>query len=150
MNLPSKGDLPDVNVWLALSAPHHSHHEPARAYWDNTAAAKVWFCRHTALGMKRLLGQNAVMKSQTQSSAQCWASWQTWLQVPEVGVQTEPLGLDASLNELQLQTSWPGGMWPDAYLAAFAIAANLRLVSFDRDFSRFEGLNWIHLLKDSA
>jgi uncharacterized protein len=145
VKLQFKGDLPDVNVWLALSAPHHSHHAVARAYWNNTAAAKVWFCRHTALGMKRLLGQSAVMKDQVQSSAQCWASWQTWLAVPEVGMQSEPLGLDASLHELQLQANWPGGMWPDAYLAAFAIAGNLRLVSFDRDFSRFVGLDWLHL-----
>ena len=36
-------------------------------------------------------------------------------------------------------------MWPDAYLAALAQTANLRLVSFDADFARFTGLQWLHL-----
>lgn len=39
----------------------------------------------------------------------------------------------------------PGKMWPEAYLVTFASATNLRLVSFDRDFARFPGLNWLHL-----
>lgn len=35
-------------------------------------------------------------------------------------------------------------LWTDAYLGAFAISANVRLVTYDRGFSRFEsdGLDW--------
>jgi len=32
-------------------------------------------------------------------------------------------------------------LWTDAYLAAFASSGGYRLVSFDRDFAQFEGLN---------
>lgn len=150
MTQATMGDLPDVNVWLALSAPHHAHHGQARAYWQDAAPARILFCRHTALGLKRLLGQSAVMQAQTQTSAQCWASWQTWMQLPEVGMQAEVAGVDAQLAQWQAQVNWPGSLWPDAYLAALAMTANLRLVSFDRDFSRFPGLNWLHLLKETA
>jgi predicted nucleic acid-binding protein len=34
------------------------------------------------------------------------------------------------------------GLWTDAYLAAFALSAGLRMVSFDSDFGRFAGLAW--------
>jgi predicted nucleic acid-binding protein len=38
-------------------------------------------------------------------------------------------------------------LWMDAYLAAFAITGGLRLVTFDKDFRKFEnqGLDWLLL-----
>jgi len=35
--------------------------------------------------------------------------------------------------------------WTDLYLAAFAVAGNLRLVTFDNDFLAFPGLELLHL-----
>jgi toxin-antitoxin system PIN domain toxin len=35
-----------------------------------------------------------------------------------------------------------GNLVPDAYLAALAIESGSEWVTFDRDFSRFEGLRW--------
>jgi uncharacterized protein len=139
------GDLLDINIWLALAAASNRHHKPAQSYWQTKASGRIWFCRHTALGVKRLLGQRAVMGEQTQTTAECWATWQTLMRMPSVALMTEPANLEICLTELVRQSSWPGKMWSDAYLAAFAIAANLRLVSFDRDFARFPGLNWLHL-----
>ena len=40
-------------------------------------------------------------------------------------------------------------MWTDAYLAAFAQSAGLRLVSFDRGFGRFLGLEKLVLAPDA-
>jgi toxin-antitoxin system PIN domain toxin len=139
------GDLPDVNVWLALSAPHHAHHAAAKAYWHDIAHEQVCFCRHTMLGMIRLLCQPKVMKEDVQTTAQGWASWKSLCALPEVALQSEPADLDVHLERFTQQLRWPGPMWPDAYLAAFAQAANLRLVSFDTDFARFPGLNWLQL-----
>ena len=49
---PSAGaatdDLPDVNVWLALSVPEHVHHSAALAWWQQGAGAKCCFNRVTA------------------------------------------------------------------------------------------------------
>ena len=36
-------------------------------------------------------------------------------------------------------------LWADAYLAAFAMVGTFRLVTFDRDFTRFSGLELLHL-----
>ena len=43
-------------------------------------------------------------------------------------------------NQLLRSGELPARRWTDAYLAAVAIANGWRLVSFDRDFERFEGL----------
>ena len=145
MSVMAAGDLPDVNLWLALSADHHIHHLQAQSYWKTHARSRIWFCRHTALGLKRLLGQSSVMGAQVQAAAQCWTSWQTLMRLKGVGMVPEPATVDAQLAALTGKACWPGKMWSDAYLAAFAIAGNLRLVSFDRDFSRFPGLDWLHL-----
>ena len=55
---PLQGDLPDLNVWLALVMPEHPHHSAARQYWDGMADAmaqgqRLWFCRSTMLGLVR-------------------------------------------------------------------------------------------------
>jgi len=48
-------DLPDLNVWLALACPDHSHHHQALHYWEQQAAEQVLFCTVTALGLVRLV-----------------------------------------------------------------------------------------------
>ena len=40
---------------------------------------------------------------------------------------------------------FPATRWTDAYLAAFAQGTGCRLVSFDADFHRFPGLDFLHL-----
>lgn len=148
----SHGDLPDINVWLALSAPYHRHHAAAQAYWHGEAASRIWFCRHSMLGLVRLLCQKTVMApAPAHSSDQAWQAWQSLRSLPEVGLLPEPEAVDAQLADFVARCApWPTALWPDAYLAAFAAAANLRLVSFDRDFSRFPGLNWLHLTPETA
>ena len=44
-------DLPDLNVWLALACPDHSHHRQALHYWEQQAAGQVLFCAVTALAL---------------------------------------------------------------------------------------------------
>ena len=92
-------DLPDLNVWLALACPAHSHQQQA--------AEQVLFCTVTALGLVRLVCQQP----------------------------------DASMASAELTPR----LCTDAYLAALAIANGWRLVSFDRDFERFKGLERLAL-----
>ena len=54
-------DLPDLNVWLALACPDHSHHRQALHYWEQQAAEQVLFCTVTALGLVRLVCQPKLM-----------------------------------------------------------------------------------------
>ena len=49
--MSSNADLPDLNVWLALAAPNHFHHQQALHYWEQQAAEQVHFCTVTVLGL---------------------------------------------------------------------------------------------------
>jgi predicted nucleic acid-binding protein len=53
----------------------------------------------------------------------------------------EPEGTEERLAEHCRLADAPPGFWTDAYLAAFARAGGLGLVTFDRDFRRYAGLD---------
>ena len=137
----ASGDLPDVNVWLALSYAPHPFHARATAYWQEacTSNTPLWFCRSTMLALVRLLAQPKVMGTDVLSLPSAMAVYQQWLSTPAVGLLLEPLGLEAHVQSL-LGTDTaplPKHLWTDAWLAATAEAAGLRMVTFDQDFERF-------------
>jgi toxin-antitoxin system PIN domain toxin len=138
-------DLPDVGVWLALSIESHPHHHRARRYWDDEAANQIAFCRVTASGFLRLTTNGVVMGGFPLSVPQAWNAYVALRVLPEVVFLPEPEEVDMLLEELALASRFPARMWTDAYLAVFARAANLRLVSLDADFRRFEKLDFLHL-----
>lgn len=137
----TSGDLPDVNVWLALTHTGHPFHAAAARYWQNACDAQtgLWFCRSTMMSLVRLLAQPAVMGTQTLSLPQAVAVYQQWRAVPQVGLLPDPPELDALLQTMVGSQSvpMPARLWPDVCLAATAEAAGLRMVTFDRDFERF-------------
>ena len=57
----SLGDLPDLNVWLALLNAKHPHHAAAKRYWEQDASGRIAFCRITMLGLLRLSTNKVVM-----------------------------------------------------------------------------------------
>lgn len=137
-------DLPDVNGWLALSASHHPYHRRARAYWEQEAAPEISFCRVTMLGLVRLLMQPRVMGDAALPTVQALGLWQRWLQLPEVSLRAEPAACEATLQALATPTLPPRRL-TDAYLAAMALSGGMRLVSFDSDCRRFDGLDLLRL-----
>ena len=141
---PRFDDLPDVNVWLALAVKQHPHHETAAAYWKELAGTRVWFCRVTMLGLVRLLSQPKVMGEQALSLTQALAAYDRFASLPEIGFHAEPSDCTDQLQR-RLSTDIPARLLTDAYLAAFAESAGLRVVTFDKDFKRFEGLDCLHL-----
>ncbi len=138
-------DLPDINVWLAFSVADHTHHLRARQYWYEEAADQLAFCRVTALGFLRLATLSAAMGGRPLTVRQAWQAYSEFRRLPEVRLVAEPEDCEAWLGEWALGgRSTPRG-WTDAYLAAFARAGGLRLVSFDGDFNQFEGLDFLRL-----
>jgi predicted nucleic acid-binding protein len=65
--------------------------------------------------------------------------------MPEVRLVHEPSGCESNLDQWASREASTPRLWTDAYLAAFAIAGGLRLVTFDRGFSRFPGLDLLLL-----
>jgi hypothetical protein len=139
--LPSSGDLLDANVWLALAAQAHTHHRWAEAYWQEEAAPFAAFCRVTQLAFLRHLTNKSVMGRQTLTPATAWRKCAEFLALPEVRLIAEPAGLDEQLGKFCDLGRTSPNLWTDAYLAAIASCAGLRLVSFDQGFSKFAGLD---------
>lgn len=140
-----RGDLPDMNVWLALLNEQHVHHSAAVGYWERSAAPRIFFCRITLLGLLRLSTNKAVMGGVPYTVKQAWAAVQGIVDLPEVGFQAEPDGVDAQMRQFTNQPKFRPVDWTDAYLAALAKQASLRVVTFDRGFGQYAGLNLLVL-----
>ena len=138
--------MPDLNVWLALACPDHSHHRQALHYWEQQAAEQVLFCTVTALGLVRLVGQPKLMGAAVKTAAEASALLDAFCQQPGVsmGSADEHAGWKV-FHQLLCSGELPPRLCTDAYLAALVIANGWRLVSFDRDFERFEGLERLAL-----
>jgi toxin-antitoxin system PIN domain toxin len=142
-------DLLDINVWIALSLTNHRHHARAQAYWFEESNEELAFCRVTALGFLRLMTQPLVTGDPPLSVAQAWQAYQSFRDLPEVGLVPEPPTCDSLLEAWATSAKAPRRLWTDAYLAAFAKAGGFRLVTFDADFRRFPGLDLLLLKNDS-
>ena len=139
------GDLPDVNVWISLSSPAHRHYDRAQQYWIEESAARINFCRVTSLGFLRLAMNRHVMSADVLTMPDAWNVYEKLRSQPRVGFAHERSNPETSVKRWVLNGLFTRHGLTDAYLAAFAIEANLRLVTFDSDFARFPGLNLLHL-----
>lgn len=139
------GDLPDVNVWIALLNSKHAHHEQAKHYWERSAAQAIGLCRITMLGLLRLCTNKAAMGGAPFTSEQAWTAYQGVIDLPEVAFFAEPPGIDAAIRRHCAHPLFRTADWTDAYLAAFAQQASLRMVSFDKGFARYAGLELLAL-----
>jgi toxin-antitoxin system PIN domain toxin len=125
--------FPDVNVWLALNYQAHSHSSAAVRWYDSLDPSTVLvFCRHTQLGLFRLLSTESVMKLDAMNQLQCWEVFDRWIGSGQAYLAQEPPGLETGLRARTAAESASPKTWADAYLSAFAEAAHLTLVTFDR------------------
>jgi len=132
--------LVDVNVWLALLAARHVHHETASRWFDSLRAEEAGMCRIVQLAVVRLLGNRTVMGDDSVPAAEAWNIVGQLLEDERVAFVAEPSGVDFILPELFRYPVPTGKLVVDAYLAAFAIAASRKMVTTDRGFSQFRGL----------
>ena len=138
-------DLPDLNVCLALASPAHQHHSSAVSYWEEQAAQQVLFCTVTALGLVRLVMQPKVMGDAALTAAAASALLDQFVQQPGVSyAQPSSEGWDV-FHGFMRQAELSPCLCTDTHLAGLAITNQWRLVSFDRDFELFPGLNLLQL-----
>jgi toxin-antitoxin system PIN domain toxin len=125
--------FPDINVWVALTYEGHTHHSTA-ANWFATLSpdANLAFCRFTQLGLLRLLTTAAVMRDEVMTQPKAWATYDRWLEDPRVEFVNEPPEIEARFRTLTRLRQPATKDWADSYLAAFATAGQLTLVTFDR------------------
>ncbi len=129
--------FPDLNVWIALTIKAHEHHTVAWDWYQSLQPARTLaFCRVTQLGFLRLITTEAVAKHETLNQKGAWAAFDQWIGKGGAVYINEPLGLDIELRELTGQVIPAPKEWSDSYLAAFARAASMEVVTFDRALSR--------------
>jgi predicted nucleic acid-binding protein len=81
------------------------------------------------------------------------AAWAVYDRLPHgnpVEFVEEPAGLDARLKQFAKGARTARDFWTDAYLAAFAKCAGLRLVSFDAGFARYKDIDFLKLETTSS
>ena len=122
-----------MNVWLALAHEIHPHHKSAAA-WERSLSgnAVLGFCRFTQLGLLRLLTNSAAMQDDVLTQAQAWKAFDTLLRLSTARMLEEPRGIEAIFRKRSDREEISTKQWADAYLAAFAEAASLTLVTFDK------------------
>ena len=133
--------LPDNNLWLALAFPSHAHHAPAKAWMQTvTDQNACCFCRVTQMGFLRLATNPKVLGNHTVSMVEAWRGFDLMLSDDRIVLVEEPAGIEAIWRSVTNRRSFSTNVWTDAYLAAFAITADLELVTFDKGFTQYKGL----------
>lgn len=141
-----KTALPDVNVLLALVAEGHVHHEPARAWFYAQSTDSVAICRITQMGVLRLLTNRKVLGSGVRSIREAWSIERAIKADRRVVFAQEPEELESIWAELMAVPGVGSGSCTDAYLAAFAKARECTVVTFDRGFARWQGVECAFLV----
>jgi toxin-antitoxin system PIN domain toxin len=126
--------FPDLNVWFALSVEGHVHGRIAWQWMESLPSKhKLVFCRHTHLGLVRLLTNSAAMAKRVMNVADALEVYEAWAADPRVEFYQEPRDLsNAFRTAIQPFNKMPSSnAVADCYLMAFAKEANLVLVTLD-------------------
>jgi len=128
--------FPDLNVWLALTVKNHQHHAVAETWRVQSCPSALVFCRQTQLGLFRLLSTPAIMGPRMFSQISCWKLYDHLIASGIAVFAEEPAGLESPLRHVTKGMESSAKVWADAYLCAFAEAADMTLVTFDQALHR--------------
>lgn len=135
--------LLDVNIVVIAHRKDHPDHGLVRPWFDALVGSDRQFTVPDVVwsSFVRLVTNLRIMDRPT-PAAQTFDFVHAVCAQPRY-VEHVPGGEHLAIFErLCLQFDAIGDLVPDAYLAALAIEQGCTLVSLDRDFARFEGLDW--------
>jgi len=121
-----------------------SHHDPSRRWLDGLlggGSETLGLAWQVVLGFLRLSTNPAVFPHPltvegASGAVECWLSASN-------AVVLEPTSRHLGVvRGLLAEVGTAGDLVNDAHIAALAIEHGAEVVSFDRDFGRFEGLRW--------
>ena len=141
--------LADSNVWLALALSKHEFHPAARGWLGRQSPHEAaLFCRSTQQSFLRLLTTRAVLAPYgipPLSNKAAWSAYEGFLADERIAWAEEPRGLESSWKRLAGGSQASPKLWMDAYLAAFAMSGGYQLVTTDKAFKQFKGLDLLVL-----
>jgi len=133
--------LLDVNVWMAGVWAGHAHHNAARL-WIDDQDDDLAFCRVTHMALLRLLTTSAVMGRDVLTRGSAWQVLDEMFLDSRVVTAVELPSIEPIWRVLSSPRDHAYRLWTDDYLAAFAIAGELPLATFDRAFgTRYPSVN---------
>jgi toxin-antitoxin system PIN domain toxin len=133
--------LLDINVWIAMAFDGHVHHPVARKWFDGLSDNDFCiFCRLTQQGFLRLASSPQIFGSNALTLVDAWQKYDAFLSDPRVSFMVEPVGIEQQWRDLTRTAIFSTKVWSDAWLAAFALAANLEVITFDKAFVQYAGL----------
>ncbi|MEQ8788688.1 MAG: PIN domain-containing protein [Pirellulaceae bacterium] len=133
-------NLLDVNVWLALAFQRHRHHQAGSDWFSTVPENSCCFCRHTQMSFLRLATTPQVMGEDALTLNEAWLAYDALRNDPRVVFADEPNGIQSMWRTYTQHQTFSPKVWNDAYLAAFARAADFELVTFDRGLGSYERL----------
>lgn len=132
--------LVDVNVLLALLVQHHDHHDLALHWFRALDAGTAGICRVVQLSTIRLLGNRTIMGEFALSAGAAWTTLQDLCEDERIEFVHEPGEFETAFSRLLRYPCPTPKLIADVYLAAFAIASGRSVVTLDRGFRQFAGL----------
>lgn len=130
--------LLDTSSALAILHGRHENHAMALRWLDTICEpGAIGICRVAEVGMFRLLTQRSVMGAHTVSPAEAWAAVEKMYEDDRFVPAQEPYNLPKIWRSLVTGLHANSVADTDAYLAAFAQAAGLSVVTFDSNYQRF-------------
>ena len=125
--------FPDINVWLALAHEVHPHHRAAIAWGESLdPESRFYFCRVSQLSLLRLLTNESVMGIDVATQEEAWRIYDLFYENGRTFLADEPRGVEDLLRSRTTKTRSSTKEWADEYLTAFAEAASLMFVTFDK------------------
>lgn len=136
----------DANVVIALFRPEHTYHEAARRWWSETTASGTPFTVPDVVwsGAMRVITNPRVFEVPA-TFEQAWRFAEAMMMQPAyLQYRSDARTLDEFVS-LGLEAKARGDLLADAYIAACAAAYAGTVVTFDRDFRKFDGLRVLEL-----
>jgi len=135
--------LCDSNIFIALTLEAHPHHERAVQWLESSPpGVMLYFCRSTQISYLRLLTVKEWMKEHVCTNDEAVRAYNTLRSDRRFGfLADEPVNLEKQWFQYARGEQPSPKRWMDAYLAAFARAAKMSFVTFDRGFTSFPGLD---------
>jgi len=135
----------DANVLIYSVNDAAPHHETARRWIDKALSGSrsvllPWLC---LVAFVRITTHPRIYKYPL-TLKQALDAVDDWLNAPPVQTDVPVRGLSRNLREALEHSGVGGNSVNDAYLAAMALSLGASLVSFDTDFARFPGLDWVN------
>ena len=110
---------------------------------EQDCLASVFFCRTTQQGLVRLLTTAEVMAGYgipPLTNREAWAVVDSFTADERVTFANEPDGVEVSWKGFAVRDTNSPKLWMDAWLAAFALRSGFQIVTTDKAFSQFKGL----------